>query len=123
MPPRPELPDPDPAHGQEAPNNDVLVQLGKLFFEKVDAVVHIVDTVMDRRLRAAEAESAFRIKMAPIAVTIVVLIVAAAAVMTYLGKLDGSTFASSSASLLGACSRSSATLSPRGPNRLATEAP
>lgn len=76
----------------EAGRANELVALAKLFFEKVDPVIHIVETVMDRRLRAAESESKFRVRMALVAILLVGLVVATAAYMTYLGKLDGSTF-------------------------------
>ena len=60
--------------------------------DRVDPVLKLVTGIMERNLKAQESDSKFRVHMAWVAVLIVGVIVGVAAYLTYVDKLDGSTF-------------------------------
>ncbi len=60
--------------------------------DRVEPVLKIITTIAERSLKASETDVRFRVHMAKVAVFVVSIIVIAAGILTYVGKLDGSTF-------------------------------
>jgi hypothetical protein len=87
------MPGPDPGVTKqvESREENALVLLVNTIADRIDPVLKLVTTVMERNLRGEEQETRFRIGMAWIAVTVVALVVGIAAFLTYLGKIDGAT--------------------------------
>lgn len=60
--------------------------------DRVDPILKLITTVYERKLAAREADARLAKHLSWIAVAIIALVVLSAAVLTYLGKVDGSTF-------------------------------
>jgi uncharacterized membrane protein len=69
-----------------------LIDLITIIAEKADPIVKLLAATMDRYQKGKEREVQLQKHMSGVAVGVVVLIVGAASVLTYLGKIDGSTF-------------------------------
>lgn len=69
-----------------------IVDIINTIADRVDPLLRIVTTMGERMLKSQETEAHFRTRMAWVAVGIVTLIVAVAGGLTYVGKVDGSTF-------------------------------
>lgn len=87
---------PDPGRPETGGSNtkgpEPLVLIINAIADRAEPLMKILSEVADRKLRAQEAITRFQVRMSWLAVLVVVFIVLSAAVMTYLGKLDGSTF-------------------------------
>jgi hypothetical protein len=70
-----------------------LIDLINVIAEKVDPIIKLVSTMADRYQKGQEREVRFETRMSLVAVSVVVLIVGVAGWLTYVGKIDGSTFA------------------------------
>ncbi len=73
---------------QEADALDVV----NAILDRVEPVITLINTLAERSLKAREAEGRFKIRMAWMVAGLVAVIVGAASVLTYVGKMDGSTF-------------------------------
>jgi hypothetical protein len=69
-----------------------IIDIINVIAEKVDPIVKLVSTTMDKYQKGQELEIQFQTRMACIAIFLVVVIVGVAAFLTYRGKIDGSTF-------------------------------
>jgi hypothetical protein len=69
-----------------------LLDIITLIAEKADPIVKLVTATMDKYQKGQESEVRFQSNMAWAAISVVVVIVAVAAFLTYHGKIDGSTF-------------------------------
>jgi uncharacterized membrane protein len=69
-----------------------VVEVIEAIANKTDPLVKLVTTFFERSLKAQEAKARHSVRMAMLAMIIVLVIVVTAAVLTYLGKLEGSTF-------------------------------
>lgn len=73
-------------------SNPTLLDLINLIADKADPIVKLISTSVDRYQSGQEREIKFQVHMAWIAVSVVFSIIGVAAWLTYLGKVDGSTF-------------------------------
>ena len=69
-----------------------LLELIDKLAERADPLVKLVGAAADRYQKGKERESRLQLHMAWVAVLVVFLIVSVSTVLTYLGKIDGSTF-------------------------------
>lgn len=69
-----------------------LLDVINLVADKADPIVKLLSTSIDRYQKGQEREIRFQVHMAWVAVSVVFLIIGVAAWLTYLGKVDGSTF-------------------------------
>ena len=60
--------------------------------DRADPIIKIFTSISEKSMQAKEVEAKFRVKVSWIAVGIVMFIVLIAAILCYVGKLDGSTF-------------------------------
>lgn len=72
-------------------SGDGMVLLVNTVADRIEPVLKLVTTVMERSLESQQQHARFRTHMAWIAVAVVALIVCTAAWLTYLGKIDGAT--------------------------------
>lgn len=77
---------------REKSTTPTIIDVINIIVEKVDPVLRIITTTAERMLKSKEAEVRFRLRMAWVAVIVVTLIVVTAGILTYTGKVDGSTF-------------------------------
>lgn len=68
-----------------------LVQIINVISERIDTVVKLISTITEKHIQVKETEARFSVRMAWLAVAIVALIVIVSGLLTYLGKIDGST--------------------------------
>jgi hypothetical protein len=78
-----------PTGGQPKPS---LIDLINVIAERVDPIIKLVSTMADRYQKGQEREVRFQTRMSLVAVFVVVLIIGVAGWLTYIGKVDGSTF-------------------------------
>ncbi len=69
-----------------------LIDLITILAEKADPIVKLLTTTMEGYQKGKEREVRFQTRMAWAAISVVVVIVGVAALLTYHGKIDGSTF-------------------------------
>jgi hypothetical protein len=69
-----------------------MADLINVIADRVDPVINIIRTFAENNLKSRQSDSKFRIHMAWIAVTVVAIIVGVATFLTFVGKLDGSTY-------------------------------
>ncbi len=69
-----------------------LIDIINVIAEKADPIVKLVSAAMDRYQTGQNREIRFQTHMAWVAISVVVVIVGVAAFLTYVGKIDGSTF-------------------------------
>jgi hypothetical protein len=69
-----------------------LVDIVNVISDRVDPILQLIKTWTEQNLKSREAESRFRIHMAWVAVVVVGIIVGVSTFLTWLGKMDGSTF-------------------------------
>ncbi len=74
---------------REEPN---LVEVIDKVFDRVDPLIKLIESLSNQSLRTREAEGRFKTRMAWFAAIIVGLVVGTSAFLTYVGKMDGSTF-------------------------------
>jgi uncharacterized membrane protein len=74
---------------QTTPN---LIDIINIIADRVDPLLKIVTTMAERMLKSKETEVRYRTRMAWVAVIIVTFIVGVAGFLTYVGKVDGTTF-------------------------------
>lgn len=82
----------DQANANGTPPAPTIIDIISIIVDKVDPICKIVTTMAERMLKSKETEARFRTRMAWVAVVIVTLIVGTAGILTYVGKVDGSTF-------------------------------
>ncbi len=80
----------EPAGSAAAP--DGLVRLLEMVAEKADPLVKLMTSYAESKLKRTESEARLHTRMAWIAVAVVGLVVITAAGLTYVDKVDGSTF-------------------------------
>lgn len=85
----PALPSGSPHPQQSAPS---LVDLIRVLAEKADPVIKLLEATVTSYQKGQEREIGFQKHMSLIAVLLVAFIVTVAAVLTWVGKIDGSTF-------------------------------
>ena len=71
---------------------DSVVQIIHAIADRVDPLLELLKAFFERSLKAQQATSRFQIRMVWIALVVVALIVGTSAFLTYLDKIDGSTF-------------------------------
>lgn len=69
-----------------------MVDLINAIADRVEPVINIIQTIAESNLKSTQSDSKFRIKMAWIAVIVVAIIVGVATFLTFVDKLDGSTY-------------------------------
>ena len=69
--------------------------------DRVEPIVKIVHTFAETSLKTKQSDSHFRIHMAWIAVAVVGIIVGVATILTFSGKMDGSTYGFLLGSIMG----------------------
>ncbi len=69
-----------------------LIDLIKILAEKADPIIKLLETTIDRYQKGKEREVRLKKHMSWVALSVVIFIVGVAAVLTYRGKIDGSTF-------------------------------
>lgn len=70
-----------------------LADLINVIADRAKPIIDLITTTMQERQKGIKEELRFQVHMAWVAISVVIAIVAVAAVLTYLGKIDGSTFA------------------------------
>lgn len=80
------------ANQEPGPHDATIIELVDVVADRVDPILKLISSVMERSLKAQESGARFRTKMAWIAVMVVALVVGTASVLTYNDKLDGSTY-------------------------------
>ena len=83
---------PEPPSGSPARPNPNLIDLINVLADRADPVVKLLTAAVTSYQKGQERENSFQKHMAWIALTVVVVIVGVAAILTYKGKIDGSTF-------------------------------
>lgn len=84
---------PEPSVPKQPPGPQPnLVDLITILAEKADPIVKLLTTTMEGYQKGKEREVRFQTRMAWAAISVVVVIVGVAALLTYHGKIDGSTF-------------------------------
>lgn len=78
-----------PSGAQPGPT---LIDIINVLAEKADPIVKLLSATMDRYQKGQEREVRFQTHMAWVAVSVVFAIIGVAALLTYVGKIDGSTF-------------------------------
>jgi hypothetical protein len=79
-------------HQSKNQQDVTLLDIVNVVAERVDPLIKLVETFAQKSLSTREVDAGFRKHMAWVAVTIVTLIVVAASVLTFIDKLDGSTY-------------------------------
>ena len=69
-----------------------MVEVIDAIANRSDPIVKLVTTFFERSLKASEARARHGVRMALIAMAVVVVVVATASILTYVGRLEGSTF-------------------------------
>lgn len=69
-----------------------LVDIVNVISDRVDPIIQLIKTITEKNLASRESESKFKIHMAWVAVVVVGIIVGVSTLLTWLGKMDGSTF-------------------------------
>jgi len=81
---------PPPPSGPQPPPN--LVDIINVVTAKADALLNLINGMMEQHQKGKEREERFQMRMARTALLMVMGIVIIAAFLTYYGKIDGSTF-------------------------------
>lgn len=94
-PPESTPPEPTPAASPRPPgtNPPALVDLINVVADRVKPIIDLITSTMQERQKGIKEELRFQVHMAWVAISVVIAIVVVAAVLTYFGKIDGSTFA------------------------------
>lgn len=69
-----------------------IIDLITVLAEKADPLVKLVTAAVEKYQKGEERKARFQIHMAWVAVLVVLSIIAVASFLTYVGKIDGSTF-------------------------------
>jgi uncharacterized membrane protein len=69
-----------------------LVDIVNVISDRVDPIIQLIKTITEKNLASRESEAKFKIHMAWVAVVVVGIIVGVSTMLTWLGKMDGSTF-------------------------------
>lgn len=69
-----------------------LIDIINVVAERVGPIIEIIRTFAETSLKTKQSDSRFRIQMAWIAVVVVGIIVGVATLLTFSGKMDGSTY-------------------------------
>ncbi len=80
---------PKPPRPPSPPN---LIDIINTIADRVEPVLKIVTTIAERYLKAQQSRADHNTKMAWVAVAVVTLVVSVSGFLTYVGKVDGSTF-------------------------------
>ena len=94
-PPSPDGGTPQPASMSApppAPTSPTFVDLIALLADKADPLVKLISTSVDRYQKGQDRQIKFQTHMAWVAVSVVFAIIGVAAWLTFVGKIDGSTF-------------------------------
>jgi uncharacterized membrane protein len=75
------------------PRQPTLVDLINAVADRVKPIIDLITSTMQERQKGIKEELRFQVHMAWVAISVVIAIVVVAAVLTYFGKIDGSTFA------------------------------
>lgn len=71
---------------------DSLTEIINTIADRVEPVISIITTITERSLKSKESESRFRTKMSIGAAIVIIFVVLVAGGLTYVGRVDGSTF-------------------------------
>ncbi len=69
-----------------------LIDLVNVISDRIEPIIKLVQILAEKNIMAKESAAKFKISMSWVAVFVIVIIVGVAALMTWIGKLDGSTF-------------------------------
>lgn len=69
-----------------------LVDIVNVISDRVDPIIQLIKTITEKNHASRESEAKFKIHMAWVAVVVVGIIVGVSSLLTWLGKMDGSTF-------------------------------
>jgi hypothetical protein len=86
---------PDPQTNEEhkkTNEGDSVVKIIHALADRVDPLLELLKAFFERSLKAQQSTARFQIRMVWIALAVVALIVGISALLTYLDKIDGSTF-------------------------------
>jgi len=90
---QPAVPSGQPGSPQFSQQPDVsLVDVINAIADRAEPAIKLITAVSERSLKAKEAAARFSTRMTIAAVFVVSLIVCVAALLTYVGKLDGASF-------------------------------
>ena len=84
----PEQPKQTPSPQEALP----LIELINVLAEKADPIVKLLTTTIDGYQKGQQRKVSFQKHMAWVALSVVFVIIGVAAFLTYIGKIDGSTF-------------------------------
>jgi hypothetical protein len=74
------------------PNQISLIDIVNVVSDRVEPIVKLITTLAEKNIAAKESAAKFKIRMSWVAVFVLVIVVGVSALMTWIGKLDGSTF-------------------------------
>jgi len=74
---------------REEPN---LVEVIEKVFDRVEPLIKLIESLGNQSLKTRDAEGRFKTRMAWFAAAIVGIVVGVSGFLTYVGKIDGSTF-------------------------------
>ncbi len=69
-----------------------IIDIINVLAEKADPIVKLLSATMDRYQKGQDREVRFQTHMAWVAISVVFFIIGVAGFLTYVGKIDGSTF-------------------------------
>lgn len=94
QPPEPATPEPAKTPDSESGSKQMipLVEIINIVGERYEPLVKLITTVYERRLAQFDAQSKLAKHLSMMAAAIILVIVGSAAVLTYIGKMDGSSF-------------------------------
>lgn len=78
--------------GRGGRNFELPKTLVELIATRSEEVIALIESISSRVLESRQARARFTIRMAWLAAVVMVVIVLVAATLTYLGRIDGSTF-------------------------------
>jgi hypothetical protein len=78
--------------GTQKVSPETISQIIQTLADRADPLIKIVTQLLERLLHAQEARARFSIRMALIACGVVLMIILMAGILTFTGKIDGSTF-------------------------------
>lgn len=85
--------DPNPLQLPSGPQpGPTLIDIINVLAEKADPIVKLLTTTIDGYQKGQQREVSFQKHMAWVAISVVFVIIGVAAFLTYVGKIDGSTF-------------------------------
>jgi lipopolysaccharide export LptBFGC system permease protein LptF len=84
--------DPASTNPRPLPPPEGLVEVINAIADRVDPLLRILTTAAERSLEAKKAEARHHVRMSWVAFAVVFLIVAVSAWLTFVGRIDGSTF-------------------------------